>query len=256
MSASETSYINSPCEIKSDENELLATGILAGYYNNELVIRDPRGALALAHYNRPVKIYLHSSELGGREMMGKVYISTNAFMRVKDIRLLASRERRDSFRLAVDLPGIAFRANDISRAQSINRLRQLDYATRVQTEQQIAAVTGEELTEEGLDQRVPKPEIAKPIAHSIQIVDLSAGGLRFKCAEVFRLHERLILNFKLLNKPAELTCLSVRTSGNCEDTHQKTTGCKFLEVSSAQNDLLCAFLLQEQGKQIKKSKRI
>ncbi|WP_413778154.1 PilZ domain-containing protein [Caproicibacterium sp. XB1] len=253
MEQPEDAYANSPCEVKSEENELLATGILAGRYAQELVIRDPRGALSLEHYNRPVKIYLHSATCGGREYMGKVYISTNAFMRVKDIRLLTERERRGCFRLSISLPAAAYRAAEITRAESANRLRRLSYAERLRVEQQLAGGT---LTEAELAARVPEPAPILPRGTQVRLLDLSAGGAQFRGKEAFRAQERLVLHLTLQDKPAELTCLVVRDSAACGDGEAFCTGCRFVEVTSAQNNLICTYLLREQSKQIRKSKRV
>ena len=256
MAAPLASYVNCPCEIKSDENVLLATGILAGFYNNELVICDPRCTLALARYNRPVKVYLHSSELGGCELTGKVYISTNSLMRIKDLQMLTGQERRDCFRLAVHLTGSACRASELSRVQSLNRMHELEYDKKLQCDRRLAEIAKVELSDEDLAKRVQKPEIVVPVSYPVQIVDLCAGGMKIKCQEPFRRHDRLIVHLELLGKPAELTCLTVRESSHKDDKGFRAVGCKFQEVGSRQNDLLCSFLLQEQGKQIKKSKSI
>lgn len=256
MNAPLSSYVNCPCEIKSEKNVLLATGLLAGFYNNELVIRDQRCTLALAHYNRPVKVYLHGADLSGCELMGKVYISTNSFMRIKDIQMLTGRERRNCFRLAVDLEGIVCRASEICRAQSINRLREMNYAKEVEKIHLAAAAAGRELTKEELEQRVPKPKLRTPLSYPAKIADLGAGGLKLISKESFRRHERLIVRLELLNKSAELSCLTVRESAKCKDSPFKIVGCKFEDVTSRQNNLLCSYLLQEQGRQIRKSKRV
>lgn len=231
-------YIGAPCEIKSEQNQLLATGLVAGHCEDELVVRDPHGSLTLEHYNRPVKIYLHSAECGGRELMGKVYISTNSFMRIRELHLLAGEEQRSSFRLSVSLDGQVCRSGDIARAQAANKLG------------------GGSPAALRLSLAAPAPSLEKPAVYTVKIADLSAGGASVSGKVSFKKNEKFTLSFSLNGRPAELTCTAVRDSGKADENGICQTGCRFVSVTAAQSDALCFFLLQEQGRLIRKSKKI
>lgn len=98
-------YFASLCEIKSERNDLLATGAIGKVEDEFITILDERRALPLLPYNMVVKVNIFNQELGFKVLTGKIYISTKEFIKISDVLNLLDYERRNFFRVPIKMPG-------------------------------------------------------------------------------------------------------------------------------------------------------
>ena len=96
-------YLYSPCEIKTLSNKLIATGFLANILQEALQVFNSLDVLPILHCNTPVKVSIYNSTLGFKVLVGKVFLSTSDMMQITDIQSLADFERRNFFRLDVNI---------------------------------------------------------------------------------------------------------------------------------------------------------
>lgn len=105
-------YLNSPCEIKSLSNEVILTGVLGNISNDYLQITNMPEKLPIIHCNTSVKLNIYNNALGFRVLMGVVYLSTEEFIRIVDVQTASDFEKRDFFRVKVNLPSNAYLVHD------------------------------------------------------------------------------------------------------------------------------------------------
>ncbi|MEM1485286.1 PilZ domain-containing protein [Oscillospiraceae bacterium PP1C4] len=98
-------YKDSICEIKTMENELIATGIIREITPDYIEIVDKFNNLSLVRYATQLKITIFNSKVGFRVIVGRVYTSTTEFLRIVDIINLLDYERRSFFRVETKLTG-------------------------------------------------------------------------------------------------------------------------------------------------------
>ncbi|MVB09765.1 PilZ domain protein [Caprobacter fermentans] len=96
-------YLRSPCEVKAMDNKPILTGYLDGTSDNEIQIVNKSDPLPVVHCNTTVRISIFNSTLGFRVLVGKVYLSTPVFIRISDVQSEADYEKRNFFRVRVDL---------------------------------------------------------------------------------------------------------------------------------------------------------
>ena len=91
------------CEIKSDNNNLLATGNVRILPSEEhmLEIQDESGHMPSLAMDTKVKLVIHQPQKL-LVLAARVYISTEKFLRVKDLESYAEYEKRRFFRVAID----------------------------------------------------------------------------------------------------------------------------------------------------------
>ncbi len=107
-------YEGSVCEIKSMDNELIAIGRIKEVTEKFLKISNNKKELQLVDYGTPIKINIFNSKVGFRVLIGSVYISTRKEMSVDSIYNLVERERRNFFRVDMDIPAKIIFKNDSS----------------------------------------------------------------------------------------------------------------------------------------------
>lgn len=98
-------YNHSICEIKTLENDLVATGVISAITDEHIQIKDKSGDMSIVNYGEMVKINVFNFRLGFRVLVGKVYLSTKEFIRVVEITSLLDYERRNFFRVETNLKG-------------------------------------------------------------------------------------------------------------------------------------------------------
>lgn len=222
-------FLESACEIKSEDNDLLAVVRVISAEDERLMLAPVDGeaeALPLLAYNTRVKILFHSGTSGFVLLMGHVYISSPELLVLVDIQSEQGMERRRFFRQNVEVPGTAYRIID-----------------RVET-----------LQEEQMGQQIPArtPDTGAPFA--VTIHDVSLGGLRIDCATALKPNDQLCVSFTLFGVVMEFDCtvrrVIERRSGGMQ------YGCAFLECSTRQTDRLCRQLFQLQRMELQKRRRI
>lgn len=108
-------YLRSPCEVKAMDNKPILTGYLGWIGENEIQIINEAEPLPVVHCNTTVRISVFSSVLGFRVLVGKVYLSSPEFIRISDVQSLADYEKRNFFRVKVEIETEAFPENEEGR---------------------------------------------------------------------------------------------------------------------------------------------
>lgn len=101
-------YLHSPCELKSMSNEVILTGVLDDVSNDYMQITNAPDKLPIIHCNTPVKLNVYNNALGFKVLVGIVYLSTAEFIRVVDVQNATDFEKRDFFRVKVDIASNAY----------------------------------------------------------------------------------------------------------------------------------------------------
>lgn len=109
-------YLRSPCEVKAMDNKPILTGYLGRIGENQIQIANPSESLPVVHCNTTVRISVFNSTLGFRVLVGKVYLSVPEFIRIVDVQSETDYEKRNFFRVRVELKTEAFPENDEGRA--------------------------------------------------------------------------------------------------------------------------------------------
>lgn len=91
------------CEVKTLSNYLIVTGYVRDAGNDYIEISSKSEKMLLEKANSKVKIIINNKETGWRTYMGTVYLSTDQFMRIVDLKTLAEFEQRSYFRVNVHL---------------------------------------------------------------------------------------------------------------------------------------------------------
>ncbi len=221
-------YINAVCEIKSMDNDLLCVGHIIKTDNEALEIAAREGGrLPLLQYRMPVKVFVYSSKMGTRILVGNVYLSTENFMRAEEVRSLQNFERRSAFRVNTNVSG---------------RLSLL----LSEEEQSVFDATLGRLTPEETEHMLARATF------DVRVADISLAGVRLQSATALAVGTRYILEFKLLEANMSL-CLRVQRNVRMPNG-EIHYGCTFFDVSERQVDVLCKELFQMQ--RLEKSRRM
>ncbi|HEX3037510.1 MAG TPA: PilZ domain-containing protein [Oscillospiraceae bacterium] len=105
-------YLGSPCEIKSLSNEVILTGLLNDISDDCLQITNAPEKLPIIHCNTAVKLNIYNNALGFRVLVGTVYLSTAEFIRIVDVQTASDFEKRNFFRVKVNLQATAYLVHD------------------------------------------------------------------------------------------------------------------------------------------------
>lgn len=106
-------YLFSSCEIKTISNDLICTGQISKITPDYIQIANASERMPLIKYNTRIKINVFNSRQGFRALVGKTYISTAKFIRVFDLMTVLDFERRDSYRVNVNLKATLHIQNDL-----------------------------------------------------------------------------------------------------------------------------------------------
>lgn len=96
-------YVSSICEIKTMNNNLVATGMVTEITEEYIEISIKSGVMTKIRYGSEVKINVFNSRLGFRVLVGSVYTSSRDFVTIMDIASILDYERRHFFRVDIDL---------------------------------------------------------------------------------------------------------------------------------------------------------
>lgn len=105
-------YKFSPCEIKSISNDLILTGTISDITNDYLQIINEPDKLPIIHCNTVIKLNIYNNTLGFLVMIGTVYLSTPEFIRIVEVQNASDFEKRDFFRINVNLIADAYLVHD------------------------------------------------------------------------------------------------------------------------------------------------
>ena len=208
-------YLLSPCEVRTMENAPILMGRVGRFLDDgiEFTVKDDR--LPIVHCNTTVKISVMNNTLGFKVLVGRVYLSTEEFIRVVDLQNVMDYEKRNFFRVKVSIHTKAFPVTQ----------------------------TGSH------DEPVP---LCDPI--SVNIRDISLSGLFFvsECSHM-DVGNQLIVNLNIYGTGITLLCKVVRKITT--DRYSCGYGCEFLDSGGKQFDLLCKYLFDCQREQIQAMKQ-
>jgi hypothetical protein len=105
-------YIGPLCEVKAMDNKLILTGYLGKIGQEEIQIFGKSDPLPIIHCNTTVKVSIYNTALGFRILVGKVYLSTPNLIRISDISTEVEYEKRNFFRVKVEIKTEAFREDN------------------------------------------------------------------------------------------------------------------------------------------------
>lgn len=209
-----TSYLASVCEIKSLDNELIATGTIQKITQEYVEVSDKTGFMPIAPYGIPVKINVFNSKNGFRVLAGKVYTSSLRSIRIVDVITLLDCERRHFFRVKVNMH------------------------TKVRLLKKVLTETnGEDETNENSEK-----------SFAAEICNLSLGGILFTCKQDFQTGDGISIKLKIGHKAITLRGIVRRTVET--EKGQLLYGCEFTDVSEPAANALCAYIFQCQREQI------
>ena len=204
-------YLLSPCEVRSMENTPILMGYIKSFVEGGVENAPKQDRLPLIHCNTTVKVSVMNSTLGFRVLIGRVYLSTDSFLRVVDLQNAMDYEKRNFFRVKVSVPAEAFPVPPV------------------------AETSGD------------AHPVSKPVR--IKVRDISLSGMLFVSSVSMETGDQLIVNLNLYDTTVSLLCKVVRkfpVELGTEDGY----GCEFLDNSGKQFDLLCRYLFDCQREQI------
>lgn len=106
-------YLDSICEIKTMSNSLIGTGYIRALKDEYLEVSNRTDKMALLRPNTVIKINVLNEKLGLKIIVGTVYISNEQFMRIVDAESIANFEKRNFFRIRLDLFAKGFLAPEL-----------------------------------------------------------------------------------------------------------------------------------------------
>lgn len=216
-------YINSVCEVRDMENEMLVAGRIRKILKVDDKSED--GGLAIeivglnwdslpsAPYDLPVKINLFGNSTGYHTIGGHVYIANKVFWRINKVSKLSDVEKRDFFRVR-------------------------------------ACATG----------KVYSPQKAnseeEPTSFPIKILDISLSGILFKTEESFQINDLLyIYDIQLCDEAPQFASLcTVRRISSGRDSGI-LYGCSFDSLSEKEEDSLFSTIFNLQRLEIQKRRK-
>ncbi len=213
-----TEYIASVCEIKTLENELVATGTIQNITQEYIEVSDKTGFMPIAPYGIPVKMNVFNSKNGFRVLAGKVYTSTLKSIRIVDVITLLDCERRHFFRVEVHMIAQVYLLKNQTKS----------------TSQEDANNQSEKNS---------KPKVIRAVIHN-----LSLGGTLFTCSENLETGDGISIKLKVGRKSIVLNGIVRRTKET--EKGNLLYGCEFSDVTESAANALCAYIFQCQREQI------
>lgn len=218
-------YESSVCEIKSMENELLATGYISEITPEHIQISNTADAMTIIRYNTIVKVNIFNGKLGFKVIAGKVYISTLNFIRIVEVKTLLDYERRVFFRVNVHTDAVIYKEkHDETNAKEV--------------------LSGE-------DKDIERDEDRSLERIEVTIRNISLGGILISTDHKFDKGEKFMVDLKFLGDNATFNCI-VRRIENTKTEDINKYGCEFFDYSEKQGDLLCRYIFDRQRELIRK----
>jgi len=90
------------CEVKSVNNNLIASGTVNMLGEDDLEVLDASGHLPALNLDTKVKVLIHQKDGGVQVLAARVYTSQDVSLRLRDLESYAVYEQRRFFRLAID----------------------------------------------------------------------------------------------------------------------------------------------------------
>lgn len=234
-----TEYVSSICEIKTMDNNLIATGIIDEITGEYIEIGIKSGKISATHFATEVKINVFNSRLGFRVLVGNVYTSSMDFIRVIDVNNILDYERRHFFRVDLDLKAnVCVRKKREGEEDGSHAPATLELISQAGPSRQ-SILDYEDAMQEVLAENYD--------LLPIKVKNLSISGLMFTTTEIFQ-DQVLLIQMKIERFSGPFPCKIKRVleSGKKELLY----GCEFIKMSEDVSDALCRYIFQRQREQI------
>lgn len=217
-------YLGCLCEVKTMQNEVIATGMIGAINDEYIDISGRTGILDDAGYRTEVKINIFNAKLGFRVLTGMIYLYNDDILRIVEVSSILDYERRHFFRVDVNLFAEIYMRNPESKEEI--SLKELYSGS---------------LNEENM------------ICKEARIENLSLGGCMIDVNELL-LNEgdTFYVGMKLLRNENEFFHCKIHRI--TEKKKKWSLGCSFVENPEKYNDDLCAFIFKMQREQIKETR--
>lgn len=221
-------YLDTICEVKTMENELLVVGRVKQVVSKLSlcldIIEAEGNLMPLTFYGAPLKIVLHSSANGMLVIGGKVYLCNKAFWRVSNLVEFQNVERRGYFRVSTDATGMAAPLVNVNTAGIVSE------------------------TEDG-------EEVQEPPTYSVQLINISLSGVLFVSEHRFAAMQYLHLHsFQLSDDPTPFSLVCRVRRCDEETSAGYLCRCSFEDVHQRDSDRLCKAIFAVQREIIQKRK--
>ncbi len=207
-------YNGSICEVKGLNNSLLATGSIRVISDEMLEVQDSGGHLPVLAMDSKVKLIVHHTKKGVQVLAGRVYISNEKALRLKDLQSYAEYEKRRFFRQTID------------------------HSATLLLPAGMPDANGEPL----------------PAKLPVRVKDVSLCGLLFESDRPFSIGDEMRISMTMTHNELETLTIAVRREVPAQGT-KKAYGCEVLDLSNRVEQRLNAFVLEQQQRQIRRSRR-
>lgn len=210
-------YNGSICEVKGLNNTLLGTGTFQWVDDDTVEAIDKSGGLPRLSSRARVKLIVHNSRLGIQVVAGKVYVSDVDILRIKELESFAEYEKRRFFR------------------------QNIDHSATLLIPEGMLKENGEPMPP-----RVP-----------VRVKDVSLCGLLFESAYPFQVGDEMCISMTTVHNELETLKIIVRRIVELPNSrdNKKGYGCEVLELNRRMEQRLNAFVLEQQQRQIRRSRR-
>jgi hypothetical protein len=256
-------YLMSVSEIKTMENELLSTGKIDEITSDYIKIAKKNTELRTMRTGARVKVNVFNTKKGFRVILGTVFTSTPDFMKIVDIVELAGHDRRQFFRVNMELTAFVYEKGDLDTARkmpvNIKDMSLSGLRIEMDPPPEIGDVIWVELNLQGrayccqcrVMRRIP---VGKAVQESF------GAELREDAKKAVESGES---SYKLEETVSENSAVSPldRKNPNNNDNTKKDGqryeyGCAFLFNENDDTDPLCNFLFKVQGEEIRRIKAV
>ncbi len=213
-------YVGSMTEVKSMSNDLLAVGRIIKIDKEALeIMANEDDRMPLLQYRTPVKLFAHHPHRPTRILVGVVYLSTENFSRMEEVKALQDFERRGAFRVNTNVMG---------------------HITALLTPEEQAAF------DEAMAMALPARarELQAQHEFDVKVLDISLTGIRFFSAQDLSMGKRFYIEFSLLKTNMSFYLQVQRRIEVPKGGFQY--GCIFFDYSERQMNVLCRELFQLQ----------
>ena len=209
-------YEGSVCEVKTLKDAFLTSGLIEKIEDNTMEISDAPGPMPIIPYKTPVKIAMYNAVHGFKMMAGQVYISNKEHLKIVDVLDFLDYERRQFFRVDIDASA------------------ELLIKTEIDSDEDEEKIHIEKLP--------------------VRMRNISLCGLMFETTRTFKKGDKLQVIMPLFKSSTEE--LSVVVQRFFERDGKNYYGAEILDLDNRIEQLLCAYLFEQQRLQIQKHKPI
>ncbi len=128
-------YAESVCEIKTMDNMLMAIGKIKEVTDSYIKLYSKKKEFRVMDFGEVIKVNIFNTKLGFKVIVGNVYTSTRAELSMMNVSVIASQERRNFFRVDMNLDArVIYRNRGPSREADVSVLDMSLSGLRFKTE--------------------------------------------------------------------------------------------------------------------------